>query len=119
MRRRDQWITWIKAVERKSRVIVVALEESRRRRQLDSAFLNTSGLGMPDDCQTAANREATYLVRLSVVFESGLREVWDKAIHETTHLPMTDLLQAPASRTSRASIRRPRIRAWPTPLNGG
>jgi hypothetical protein len=98
MRRRDQWIRWMKAVEREAAVVAFALEVLQERLQADPSVLAVRTLRMAHVRQAVVNRELTYLVRLYAVFESGLREAWDRAFHETTHPRMTDLLQALAIR---------------------
>jgi hypothetical protein len=98
MRRRDQWIRWMKAVEREAAVVAFALEGLQERLQADPSLLAVRKLRMVHFRQGFINREMTYLVRLYGVFESGLREAWERAFHVTTHPRMTDLLQALSSR---------------------
>src|SRR5437868_9604710 len=98
MRRRDQWIRWMKAVEREAAVVGFALEVLQERLQADSSLLTVRKLRMVHFRQGVVNRELTYLVRLYGVFESGLREAWEKGFRETTHPHMTDLLRALGSR---------------------
>jgi hypothetical protein len=94
MRRRDQWIRWMKAVEREAAVVAFALDLLQERLQVDPSILAIRTLGRVHFRQGVVNRELTYLVRLYAVFESGLREAWSRAFRETTHPPMSDLLQA-------------------------
>jgi len=98
MRRRDQWIEWIRAVERESETAAYAFELLREQLQRDPSSLTYRGLGHRDYVEVARNREATYLVRLFAEFENGLRDAWINAFAETTHPKMADLLQAFASR---------------------
>jgi hypothetical protein len=98
MRRRDQWMRWMKAIEREAAVVAFALEVLQERLQADPSLLAARSLGMAHFRQCVASRELTYLVRLCAVFESGLREAWSRAFHETTQPRLSDLLQAFASR---------------------
>jgi len=98
MRRRDQWIEWIRAVERESDTAAYALMLLQDQLRRDPASLKNRGLGQQDYIEFSQNREATYLVRLFAEFENGLREAWDKAFGETTHPRIFDLLHALASR---------------------
>jgi hypothetical protein len=99
MRRRDQWIEWIRAVERESEVAAFAIELLDERLQRDPSSLNVRGLEHRDAAHVKANRNATYLVRAFAVFESGLREAWQRAERRRTSPAMIDLLQSFASRT--------------------
>ena len=76
MRRRDQWIEWMRAVERESDAAAYAIELLDERLQTDPSSLTARGLERRDADHVKANREATYLVRLFAVFESGLRDAW-------------------------------------------
>jgi hypothetical protein len=98
MRRRDQWIEWIREVERESETTAYAIELLRQQLQRDPSSLDYRGLGYPDFIGALENREATYLIRLFAIFESGLREAWARAIGKATHPKMSDLLQAIAAR---------------------
>ena len=104
MRRRDQRIRWMKAVEREAAVVGFALEVRQQRLQADPSLLAVRKLGMAHFRQGVLHREPTCLVRLYAVFESGLREAWHPAFHETTHPRMTDLLQAFTTKQTRSVI---------------
>lgn len=94
MRRRDQWIEWIRAVERESDAATYAFELLDNRLQEDPSSLASRGLEHGDAHRVKANREGTYLVRAFAVFENGLREAWQKAEQKTTNPRMFDLLEA-------------------------
>jgi hypothetical protein len=64
MRRRDQWIEWIRAVERESDTAAYALELLQEQLRREPSSLKNRGLGQRDYLEFAQNREATYLVRL-------------------------------------------------------
>lgn len=98
MRRRDQWIEWLRAVERESDVAAYAIELLDERLQRDPSSLTARGLEHRDAAHVRANREATYLVRLFAVFESGLREAWLKVQRRTTEPKAADLLDTFAAR---------------------
>lgn len=99
MRRRDEWIEWMRAVERESDAAAYANELLNERLQADPSSLSARGLERRDADHVKANRDATYLVRLFAVFESGLREAWAKAERRTTEPRAADLLDAFAART--------------------
>jgi hypothetical protein len=88
----------MKAVEREAAVVGFGLDVLQDRLQADPSLLAVRNLRMVHFRQGVINRELTYLVRLYAVFESGLRDAWHSAFHETTHPRMTDLLQALTSR---------------------
>ena len=98
MRRRDQWIEWIRAIERESDTAAFALDLLHDQLRRDPSSLHHRGLGRQDFVEFAENREATYLVRIFAEFENGLREAWVNAFSETSHPKMMDLIQALASR---------------------
>lgn len=99
MRRRDQWIEWMRAVERESDTAAYAIELLNERLQSDPSSLTARGLEHRDADHVQANREATYLVRLFAVFEGGLREAWIKVEQRTTEPKVADLCDAFAART--------------------
>lgn len=98
MRRRDQWIEWIRAIERESDTAMYALDLLDEQLKRDPWSLKYRGLSHQDYVELARNREATYLVRLFAEFENGLREAWVRAFGQTTHPKMADLLEAFAAR---------------------
>ena len=98
MRRRDQWIEWILAVERESETAGYALELLREQLRREPSSLKERGLDHRDYVELARNRDATYLIRLFDEFENGLREAWARAWGETTHPRTADLLHAFAAR---------------------
>jgi len=98
MRRRDQWIEWILAVERESQAAAYALGLLQEQLRREPSSLTARRLGYRDYLELARNREATYLVRLFAEFENGLREAWSRVWGETTHPRAADLLHAFASR---------------------
>ena len=99
MRRRDQWIEWMRAVERESDAAAYAIELLNERLQRDPSSLAARGLERRNADHVKANREATYLIRLFAVFESGLREAWATVEKRTTDPKAADLLDALAART--------------------
>ena len=105
MRRRDQWIEWIRAVERESEAAAFAIELLDERLSGDPSSLAARGLEHRDVHHVKANREATYLVRAFAVFESGLREAWEKAEQRATNPRIIDLMEAFAARARMASDR--------------
>jgi hypothetical protein len=98
MRRRDQWIEWIRAVEREGELVAVALVVLEGRLRQDPSMLQQYGLEHADFSAGARHREGTYVIRVFAEFESGLREAWERAFGETTHPKIVDLLQAFAAR---------------------
>lgn len=98
MRRRDQWLEWIKAVERESVTAGVALELLGEALRSDPSLIGYRGLGRRDFVESAQHREATYLVRLFAVFENGLREAWLLAFGRHSRPPMVNLVNAIAAR---------------------
>jgi hypothetical protein len=98
MRRRDQWIEWIRQVEREGETVAYAIELLQDQLRRDPSSLDYRGLGFPDFVGMRENREATYLLRLFAVFENGLREAWLKAERRTTQPGAADLLNAFAAR---------------------
>ena len=83
MRRRDQWIEWIRAVERESKTIGFSLELLSDRLRRDPSSLIERQLGQGDYAEATRNREATYLVRMFAEFENGLREAWARHAGKT------------------------------------
>jgi hypothetical protein len=98
MRRRDQWLQWIRAAERVGELIAVALVVLEDRLRHDPSVLRQHGLERADFSAGTLNREANYVVRVYAEFESGLREAWERGFGETTHPKAADLLLAFASR---------------------
>jgi hypothetical protein len=98
MRRRDQWIGQIRAVEREHQVIAVATKILSERLAADPSALRGHGLDYRDYQTSIRNLDATYLIRLFAEFESGLREAWERAFSQSSHPRMVDLLQALAAR---------------------
>ena len=98
MRRRDQWIEWIRAGEREGDTAAYALSLLQDQLRKAPSSLRFRGLGHQDFAGFAENREATYLVRLFAEFENGLREAWNRAFGESSHPKTMDLLNAVASR---------------------
>lgn len=96
VRKRDQWIERVKAVELEYRAAVFATGVLRDRLRAEPHAL-PPGLGHADVNQMAGNLEATYLVRLFAVFESGLREAWRVALRKRTVPQMEPLLNGFAS----------------------
>lgn len=105
MRRRDQWIERMRSVERESEVAAYALELLDERLQQEPSSLKSRGLERRDADRVTANRDARYLVRAFVVFESGLRDAWRHVERRTTNPVVKDLLQAFASKTRMPSDR--------------
>lgn len=105
MRRREQWIEWIRAVERESEVAAFAIELLDERLSSNPSSLVSRGLEHRDVHHVKANREATYLVRAFAVFESGLREAWVQAEQRITSPRVGDLMEAFAARTRMANDR--------------
>ena len=70
MRRRDQWIEWIREVERESETAAYAIELLQDQLRRDPSSLDYRGLGYSDFFGMRENREATYLLRLFAVFET-------------------------------------------------
>jgi hypothetical protein len=97
MRRRDQWLEWIKAVERESETAAVALELLGEALRSNPSLIRHRGLGRRDFVDSALNREATYLVRLFAVFENGLREAWRRAFGKPSHPPIKHIVNAVAA----------------------
>ncbi len=98
MRRRDQWLEWIRSVEREGELVAVALVVLEDRLRQDPSVLRQYGLQRADFSAGMLNREGTYVIRVFAEFESGLREAWERAFGETTHPKSVDLLQAFAAR---------------------
>jgi hypothetical protein len=98
MRRRDQWIEWIRAVEREGETAAYAVKLLEEQLQRDPGALTFRGLGRQDYAGLARNREATYVLRLFAEFENGMREAWVMALGEATQPRTTDLLEALAAR---------------------
>jgi len=98
MRRRDQWIEWIREVERESETAAYAIELLQVQLRRDPSSLDYRDLGYSDFVSTRENREATYLLRLFAVFENGLRDAWSKSEGKTTHPGANDLINAFAAR---------------------
>jgi hypothetical protein len=73
MRRRDQRLNQICAVEREYEVIALATDTLNQRLAADSSWLTEHGLGRRDLEQAVRNLQATYIVRLFAEFETGLR----------------------------------------------
>src|SRR5438128_1256530 len=94
MRRRDQWLEWIRAVERECETAQYALHLLEDQLMRQPSSLKQRGLGHHDFAEVQRNREPTYLIRIFAVFENGLREAWVKSLGETTHPKMADLLEA-------------------------
>ncbi|HVA15140.1 MAG TPA: hypothetical protein VNF99_17970 [Stellaceae bacterium] len=95
----------MRAVDRESIAAAYAIELLDERLKSDPSSLTARGLERRDADHVKANREATYLVRLFAVFESGLREAWEKAEKRRTHPTAADLLDAFAARTKMPSDR--------------
>jgi hypothetical protein len=98
MRRRDQWIEWIRAVIRESDAAAYAIELLDEQLLRDPSSLASRGLEHRDADHVKANREGTYLIRAFAVFENGLRDAWENAEYKATNPRMADLLVAFASR---------------------
>jgi hypothetical protein len=98
MRRRDQWIVWIRAVEREGEAAAYALDLLEAQLKRDPSSLKKRGLGQRDFAELQRHRETTYLVRMFAEFEIGLREAWSRVYGETSHPRMVDLLVALGSR---------------------
>lgn len=99
MRSRDQWIEWIRAVERESEAAALAVELLDERLRVDPSSMVSRGLEQRDVDHVRANREATHLVRAFAVFESGLRDAWRVADRKATSPKIADLMAAFAART--------------------
>jgi hypothetical protein len=93
MRKRDEWIERIKAVEVEYLVAGLAVVVLRDRLRMEPHFL-TGQLQISDVKRMEDNLEATYFIRLYAVFEAGLREAWRFAFGRDTQPPMRDLLDA-------------------------
>jgi len=98
MRRRDQWIEWIRAVERECEVVAVALQLLDERLRRDPSSLKDLALGTRDFVDVKQNREATYVVRIFAEFENALREAWREAYRRSSHPSTGDLLDGCARR---------------------
>jgi hypothetical protein len=98
MRRRDQWIEWIRSAEREGELVAVALVVLEDRLRQDPSVLRQHGLQRADLSAGTLNREGTYVIRVFAEFESALREAWERAFGQTTLPKAADLLQAFASR---------------------
>jgi hypothetical protein len=94
MSRRQDRLERIVAVEREYRVAEVAMELLEERLQTDPGFLKLHQLGRRDARNLRDNLEATFAIRLSAEFESGLRDAWKNAFKRDTYPPMKDLLAA-------------------------
>lgn len=91
MRKRNEWIERIKAVEAEYLVAVLAVSVLRDRLRMEPHAL-TGQLQISDVNRMEDNLEATYFIRLYAVFEAGLREAWRLALGRDTLPPMRDLL---------------------------
>jgi hypothetical protein len=74
-RKRDDWLTQIKAVEREYGTTWFATDRLREEARRDPTVLRRK-LAPRDLSEASGNLEATYLIRLFAVFESGLRHFW-------------------------------------------
>lgn len=98
MSRREDRIERMRAVEREYLAAVEAIDLLAKALQADPAYLSSRDLRARDFQSLKKNLEATYLIRLYAEFESGLRDAWRNAFHQTSHPPMRDLLSAFAAR---------------------
>ncbi len=98
MRRRDQWIEWMRAVLREDETAAYAVELLDEQLHRDPSSLRHRGLEYQDYQAFQKHRQDTYLIHLFAVFESGLREAWEIALGRDTNPKMADLLQAVAAR---------------------
>jgi hypothetical protein len=73
--KRDAWLTQIKAVEREHSTTRLATDRLLEAARRDPTVLRRI-LEPRDISEASANLEATYLIRLFAVFESGLRQFW-------------------------------------------
>ena len=100
MRRRDQRLQLIRAIEREYEVIALAVDTLNQRLAADSSWLTDQGLARKDLAQAIRNLQATYMVRLFAEFETGLREAWRRAYRKRSHPRTRELLIAFAARCS-------------------
>jgi|SRR5579872_1818281 len=91
MRKRNEWIKRIKAVEAEYVVAIKAVAVLWDRLRLEPHFLRGQ-LKIADVKRMEEKLEATYLIRLYAVFEAGLREAWELSLNRDTQPPMRDLL---------------------------
>ena len=90
-RKRDDWLSRIKSVEKEFHSMRLAANRLLGDVARDPTILTTSNV-QPASCRHAAdNLEGTYLIRLFAEFESGLRDFWVSIRH--TH-PQTQVLLA-------------------------
>ncbi len=97
MRRRDERIERIRAVEREYQVAQAAVSLLRAQLDADPSALNTQGLRYRDFAQLNQNLDATYLLRLFAEFETGLRQAWQNGFGRTTHPRVVELVASLAA----------------------
>ena len=84
MKKRQERLERIKAVEREHRVAKAALRLLQRAVQEDPGLLRGERL-RPADAQNANEHlEARYLISLFAEFEAGVRDVWENALRQAT-----------------------------------
>jgi hypothetical protein len=98
MRRRNEWVVWIRAVEREYRVSGVALDLLHEKLRRNPSYLTEQGWTQHDLTHLEQNRERTYLVRMFAVFENGLREVWAESVGKTSYPKTSDLIDGISAR---------------------
>jgi hypothetical protein len=98
VRKRDERISRIRAIDREHQVVAVALSSLQIELRADPSKLGQHGLRFQDFQHVRNNTEATYFIRLFAEFESGLREAWKHAYGRKTHPTVSDLLSAFSAR---------------------
>jgi hypothetical protein len=100
MKKQQERMLRIRAVEREYLVARIALDHLRDRLQTEPRLLAGEGL-RPADARDAANRlESRYFLSLFAEFEAALRDVWENAFGQTTTPRTHDLLEGAAARRS-------------------
>lgn len=72
----------------------------------DSAVLRNSTFELRDIRDLSSDLEPTYLVRLFAVFETTLRDYWEKAIQRKTYPPARDLIDSLANQNCDEDLHR-------------
>lgn len=97
MRRSDQRIRRLLAVERECDAALVAVELLTDRLRADPSFL-LPRLEARDAKALRENAETTFLIRLFAEFEAGLKEVWRDVLGKKTRPGMEVLVDRVAAR---------------------
>jgi hypothetical protein len=115
MRKRDQWIERIKAVEVEYLVATLAVMVLRDRLSMEPYILAQHLHELADLERMEDNLESTYFVRLYAVFEAALRDCWRLAFNRITQPPVRDLLDGIGSARrveSKVLLAAQRVRAF-------